>query len=230
MSKVTARTKIKGKQYEIHVDLDEALKVKEGSGDITAALDSPNIYYDIHKGTIASQSDLKDAFGSIDTYEIAKKIISTGEIQKTQEFRDQEREQRIKQVLTLLLKNAVDQHGRPFTEERLRSAVQEVHFNFDANKQPEQQMRELLHKLKEIIPIKIETKKVKLIIPARFTGQVYGILKGYKESEEWLSNGDLQTILNIPSGMLIDFYEKVNDATHGAVQSEEMGDQGSVAD
>ena len=86
-------------------------------------------------------------------------------------------------------------------------------------------MQDLLHKLKEIIPIKIETKKVKLTIPARFTGQVYGILKDYKESEEWLSNGDLQTILNIPSGMLIDFYEKLNDLTHGAVQSEEISQE-----
>ena len=222
MAKVTARIKVKGKQYEIHVDLDEALKVKEGTGDIVSALDSPNIYYDLHKGTIASQSDLQDAFGTTNIHEIAKKIITKGEVQKTQEFRDEEREKKIKQIIDLLLRNAVDQHGHPYTEERLKSAIEQAHYSFD-NRPAEQQLPNLIHKLKEVIPIKIETKKIKLTIPARFTGQIYGLLKDYKENEEWLSNGDLQAILNIPSGMLIDFYEKMNAITHGSVQSEEIG-------
>ena len=84
MPKVTARIKIKNKHYEIHVDLDEALKVKEGKGDIVSALDSPNVFYDIKKGTLASSSDLKDAFGTTEVYEIARTIIIKGEIQKTQ--------------------------------------------------------------------------------------------------------------------------------------------------
>ncbi len=221
MAKVAARIKINNKHYEIQVDLDEALKLREGKGDILAALDSPNIFYDLHKGTIASKADLQDAFQTTDIYQIAKKIITSGEVQKNQEFRDEEKEKKIKQVINLLLKNAVDQHDRPFTEERLKTAIQQIHFNFD-NRPAEQQMPLLLQKLKEIIPIKIETKKVRIIIPARFTGQVYSILKDYKESEEWLSNGNLQAILNIPSGMLIDFYEKLNAITHGAVQSEDL--------
>ena len=221
MAKVEARIKIKNKHYEIFVDLDEALKVREGKGDILKALDSPNIFHDLHKGTIASKADLLDAFQTIDIYQIARKIMVSGEVQKNQEFRDEEREKKIKQVLALILKNAVDQHGRPFTEERLRTAVQQVHFNFD-NRSPEQQMPLLLEKLKEIVPIKIETRKIKLTIPARFTGQIYGLLKDYKESEEWLSNGNLQAILNIPAGMLIDFYEKLNSISHGAIQSEDV--------
>jgi len=221
MPKVTARIKIKNKQYEIHVDLDEALKLKEGKGDIVSALDTPRIYYDIKKGTSVSNKDLQDAFGTTDVYQIAKIIITKGEIQKTQEYRDTERETKIKQVISLIIKNAVGQHGMPFTEERLKAAINQIHFNFDS-KPAEQQMLDLVNKLKEVIPIKIETKKIKLIIPARFTGQVYGLLKDYKESEEWLSNGDLQAILNIPPGILIDFYEKLNSITHGAAQSEEI--------
>lgn len=221
MPKVTARIKLKNKHYEIQVDLDEALKIKDGRGDIVYALDSKNIFYDIKKGTVASKSDLQDAFNTVDFYEAAKKIIVSGEIQKTQEFRDAEKEKKIKQVLNLIIRNAIDQHGRPFTEERLKTAIQQIHFNFD-NRPPEQQMQELVKKLKEIIPIKIETKKIRLTIPARFTGQVYGIIKDYKESEDWLANGDLQVITNIPPGFLIDFYEKLNSVTHGAIQSEEI--------
>lgn len=224
MVAVTARIKIKGKHYEMHVNLDEALKFKAGKGDILSALASNNIFYDVKKGNIASKSDLVEAFGTDNIYEIAKKIILAGEVQKTQEFRDSERESRIKQVIALILKNASDQNGRPYTEERIRRAVDEVHFSFD-NRPAEQQMPELVEKLKAAIPIRLETKRVKLTIPAQYTGQVYGLLKDYKESEEWLANGSLQSILNIPSGMQIDFYDKLNNITHGAVQSEELAEK-----
>ena len=83
-------------------------------------------------------------------------------------------------------------------------------------------MQEIIKKLKEIIPIKIETKKIKIIIPAQHTGKVYSILNEYKESEEWMSNGNLQAVLNIPAGLIIDFYDKLNSLTHGSVQSEEI--------
>jgi len=167
------------------------------------------------------QSDLQDAFGTTDLYEIAKKIITKGEVQKTQEFRDAEKEKKIKQVINLVLRNSVNQNGHPYTEDRIRRAVDEVHFHFD-NRPPEQQFLDLVHKLKTVIPISIETKRIKLTVPARFTGQVYGIIGEYKESEKWLDNGDLEVVVNMPSGMQIDFYEKLNSITHGAAQAEEM--------
>ncbi|MEK6855598.1 MAG: ribosome assembly factor SBDS [Nanoarchaeota archaeon] len=221
MAKVLARIKIKGKHFEIQVDLEEALKVKAGKGDIMSALDMPKIYTDLKKGQVASQADLIESFATTDVYQIAQKIIVSGEVQKNQDFRDAEREAKVKQVLQLIIRNAVDQRGMPYTEERLLRAIHEVHHNFD-NRSADQQMPELVEKLKTVIPIKIETKKIKLIIPAQYTGAVYGILKDYKESEDWLSNGSLQAIINIPAGMQIDFYEKLNHITHGAVQSEEV--------
>lgn len=221
MAQVTARMKVKGKHYEILVDLDDALKLKSGKGDIISALKSSAVYYDLNKGTKASNADLIEAFASTDLYEIATQIILKGEVQKTQDFRDTERENKIKQVINLILKNAVDQHGRPYTEDRLRRAIEESHYSFD-NRTPEQQMPLLVEKLKTIIPIKIETKRIRLTIPAQYTGTVYGLLKDYKESEDWQANGSLKVIMNVPAGMQIDFYEKLNNVTHGAVQSEDM--------
>jgi len=223
MPTVTARIKAKGKQYEISVDLDEALKLKSSDpkADITSSLQSNQIFYDINKGTIASNSDLQDAFNSTDIYKIATQIIQKGEVQKTQEFRSAEQEAKINQVIDLIVRNAVDQNGNPYTPDRIKRAISEVSFNFD-NRPPEIQMQDLVHKLKSVIPIKIETKRIKLIIPAQYTGQAYGLVQELKESEEWLSNGDLQVILNIPSGTQVEFYEKLNNITHGAIQSEEL--------
>ncbi len=218
---VEARKRIGSKVYEISVEFDEAMKVKNDEGDITGALNSNAIYYDVKKGTTASQSDLENDFGTSDLHEVAKKIIKTGEIQKPQEFRDSEREKRVKQVVDLILRNAVDQHGKPYTEDRIRRAIDEIHYSFDG-RPAEQQMKEVVEKLKPIIPISIQLKRVKLVIPAQYTGQVYGLLQTYKEKEEWLDNGDLQVIMAIPAGLQIDFYEKLNGVTHGAVMSEEL--------
>ena len=221
MQQVTARIKLKGKHYEILVDLDEALKLKAGKGSVQSAFVTPAVFSDMKKGLHASKSDLLDAFGTEDVYEIAKKIIISGEVQKTQEFRDAERESKIKQVIHLIIRNTVDQHGRPYTEDRLKKALEEAHAHIDS-RQAEQQLAEIVEKLKNVIPIRLETKKIKLVIPAQYTGQVYGLLKDFKESEDWLANGSLQAIINIPAGMQIDFYEKLNNITHGAVHSEDM--------
>jgi len=221
MVNVEARMKVKGKHYEILVDLDEALKIKNNEGNINFALQSQQIYYDLKKGTAASQHDLQEAFSTTNIYEIAKYIIEKGEVQKTQEYRDEEKEKKIRQVVNLIVRNATDQNDRPYTEERIKSAIHEIHYNFD-KRSAEKQMQEVIHKLKEIIPIKIETKRIKITIPAQFTGQAYGMLQENKESEEWLSNGSLAVILNIPAGLLMDFYDKINNITHGAAQSEEL--------
>jgi len=220
--KVVARIKVKGKHFEIQVDLEEALKVKAGKGDILSALDMPKIFTDLKKGHVASQADLTECFNSTEVFDIAKQIIIKGEVQKNQDFRDAERETKVNQVVQLLVRNSSDQHGRPYTEDRIRRALHEGHIAID-NKPAEQQIPHIIEKLTAIIPIKLETKKIKLTIPAQYSGQVYGLLKDYKESEEWLSNGSLEAVINIPAGMQLDFYDKLNHITHGAVQSVELG-------
>lgn len=222
--KVVARIKVKGKHFEIHVDLDEALKVQKGRGDIHSALDTPKIFTDLKKGNVASSSDLEECFGTTDAFEVAKQIVVKGEVQKTQEFRDTERENKIKQVISLLVRNCSDQHGRPYTEERIRRAISEAHITIDS-RAPEQQLSGIVEQLTRVIPIKVETKKIKLTIPAQFTGHVYGMIKDYKISEEWLSNGSLEAVISIPAGIQIDFYDKLNKATHGAIQSEELSEK-----
>ena len=59
MPKVVARIKIKGKHFETEVDLDEALKVRAGKGDITRALEFPRIFTDMQKGNVAKEAPIK---------------------------------------------------------------------------------------------------------------------------------------------------------------------------
>lgn len=219
----TARIKQKGKEFEIIVDLDEALKFKKGEvSDVQAEIDK--IFRDAKKGYVASNDELEDAFGTTDVNEIVKKIIKDGEVLVNQEYRDEQKERKFKQIVDFLSRNAIDpQTGNPHSSERIKSALEQAHVNVK-DTPVENQIKDIMEQINSIIPITIKTKKVKITIPAMHTGKVYGMVNQYKENENWLSDGSLEVVLNIPAGAIMDFYDKLNSATHGSAQTEEINE------
>jgi ribosome maturation protein SDO1 len=216
-----ARIKQTGKNFEIIVNLDGALKFKKGEVTCIEA-EGDRIFTDSKKGFVASDSDLQSAFGTTDTNEIVQKIVKNGEIQLTQEHRDAEHEKKFKQVVDFLVSNAIDpQTGNPHTAERIKSALKQAQINIK-NVPIENQISEIVSKISGIIPIKVETKKVKVNIPAIYTGKIYGTINQYKESEKWLDDGSLEVIVSVPAGLVMDFYDKLNNATHGSALTEEI--------
>lgn len=225
MANTTARIKQGGKNFEIIVDLDDALKFKKGEiSEIEPEGDK--IFTDSKKGFVASPADLKESFGTEDVNEIAGKIIKQGEVLLTQEYRDEEREKKIKQVVDFLASNAIDpQTGNPHTPERIKSSLEQAHVNIKNNVSAENQIQDIISEISKVIPIKIATKKVKITVPAIHTGKAYGIISQYKEEENWLPNGDLEAIVKVPSGLIMDFYDKLNSVAHGSVLTEEIKEE-----
>ncbi len=222
-----ARISQKGKHFEVLVDIDLALKFKKGEGNITANdfLEIDRVFRDHKKGEVASSAELEEAFGTTDVYEIAEKIVKQGEVLLTQEYRDEEREKKFKQIVDFLANNSVDpQTGNPHTPERLKTALKEAHVNIK-NVPIESQINEIVEKLSKVLPIKIETKKIKIRVPPIHTGKVYGVIAQYKESEKWLDDGTLEVVVNIPSGIVMDFYDRLNSVTHGSAITEEIKEE-----
>ena len=221
MTQTLARIKQAGKNFEIIVDLDEALKFKKGEASSIEA-EGDRIFTDSKKGFVASNTDLKEAFGTTDTNEVIKKIIKNGEILLTQEHRDEEKEKKFKQVIDFLSSNAVDpQTGNPPSIERIKNALEQSHANIK-DAPIESQINDILSEVSKVIPIKLETKKVKISVPAIHTGKVYGMINQYKEDEKWLDNGSLEVVVNVPAGIIIDFYDKLNSVTHGSAVTQEI--------
>ena len=48
------------------------------------------------------------------------------------------------------------------------------------------------------------------------------MINQYKKEEKWLDNGDLEVIVNVPAGLVMDFYDKLNSVTHGSALTEEI--------
>jgi len=222
MTQTTARIKKAGKSFEIIVDLEKAMKYKKGESKAVDFLELDKIFSDSKKGFAASSSDMKSSFGTEDVYEIAGRIAKEGEILLTQEFRDEEKEKREKQVIDFLSRNSIDSRtGNPHTPERIKSAIEQAHVDIK-NIPIDRQINEIIQKINTIIPIKISVKKIKITIPAIHTGKTYGIINPYKEKENWLSDGSLECTVNVPAGMVMDFYDKLNSVTHGSALTQEI--------
>ena len=222
MTQTTARIKQHGKHFEIIVDLDKALKFKKGESSNVDFLEIDRIFTDSKKGLKAPEKEVMEAFGTEDVNSVAGKIVKSGEILLTQEYREEAKDNKIKQVVDFLSRNAIDpKTGNPHTPQRITSSLEEAHINIK-NVPIENQIGEIIEKLSVVLPIKLETKKVKIIIPAIHTGKAYGILNTYKESENWMNNGDLEVVIRIPAGLVMDFYDKLNSVTHGSAMTEEI--------
>jgi len=223
MVQTTARIKKGGKHFEILVDLDEAMKFRTDlpGANLNAAVVTEVIFYDLKSGAQASKEDLEINFGTSDVMEVARKIIKSGEIERTVESLRAAQDKKYKQVVEFFRKNAVSPEGRPYTADRIMKALSEAHVNVK-NKPIESQVQDILDQLSKVLPVRMERKKVKLTIPAIHTGKAYGAVKEFMIKEDWKSNGDLEVIVEVPAGLIMEFYDKINSATHGSVLSEEI--------
>ena len=223
MTQTTARVKKGGKHYEILVDLELAMKVKRGDGsvNINEAVLTEYIFHNLKSGEHVSDSDLEREFGTTEVMVVAEKIIKSGEVVRTAESMKGEHEAKYKQVVDFLSKNAVSPEGRPYTPDRIMKALIEANVSVK-NKPVESQITEIIDDLSRILPISMEMKKVKLLIPAIHTGKAYGIIKEFMVQESWHENGDLEAVVSMPAALIFDFYDRLNGATQGAVMSEEI--------
>jgi ribosome maturation protein SDO1 len=228
MGNVIARIKVKGKNFEILVDVDKAIQLKKGmSINMQNVIAIDRIFSDSKKGIQVPEKELEDAFGTSDVYVIADKIVRQGEVQMPLDYKRKEQEDKVKQVIDFLSKYAVNPaNNLPHPASRIEQALKQAGVNIE-NRNIEEQIGKIVENLNKVMPIKIQTKKILIKIPAEHTGKVYGLLNNYKEKEDWMSDGSLQCIVNIPVGLQGEFYDKLNGITHGSALTREVKEQGN---
>jgi ribosome maturation protein SDO1 len=230
MPNVTAKIKKKGKDFEILVDLDKAIGFKRQRLEGTAAslrdiLAINEVFTDQKKGLKAASKDLKDAFGTEDVFKVSGVIINEGEIQLTQEYREKIREQKIKQIVDFLARNCQDPRTQaPYTPQRIEQAIKQAGAKID-DRSVEEQVQSVMKDIEKIIPIKIAIKRIEITVMPQYTGQIYNIIKTFKkEKEDWLNDGSLRCIIQLPAGMQLEFYDKLNSMTKGSAITKEIKD------
>ena len=220
---VTAKLSAQGLNFEILVDCEKAIELKQGKDlileDVVVTYD---IFKDIRKGEHASDNDLKRIFNTTNKSEIIKKIIKDGIIQLTKEYRDKLREEKKLKIINLIHRNSINPtNNLPHPPARIQAAMEEAKIKIDEFKKAEDQIKEIVDKIRPILPIKFEIRDLEIRIPAKYAGKSYSTLKQYGTllKDEWQNDGSLLTILEIPAGLQSELFDKLNSLTHGEVES-----------
>lgn len=216
-----ARLSIGGKKYEVLVDPELAWALKSGGRevDVREVLLGEHVYYDARKGLKASETELKEVFGTDDVYRIAERIIRRGEVQLTAEQRRELIEAKKRQIIEFLAKNCIDPRtGLPHPPKRIELALEEARIGIDPFKPVEAQIGDVLKALSPVLPLKMAKVIMAIRIPAQYVGKAYGqlIKMGKVVRSAYLSDGSWSLELEVLAGMQGSVVEAVSKITRGA--------------
>jgi ribosome maturation protein SDO1 len=222
---ITAHMDITGERYEIVVDPDLAYQYRIGQKkEINNVLTIEEVYKNFKKGEHHTTSALQKAFGTTDIYAIADRILKNGEIQLTTDQKRKMLEEKRKQIIAILMRECIDPRtGGPHTQLRLEQALDASRVHIDGMKDAAAQLEDVVKAMRPIIPMKFEKVRVASRVPPEYAQRVYGLLKGYGiQKEEWAKDGSLIVVIEMPAGMQGEFYDKINRATSGTVETRLM--------
>jgi len=219
---VIARFEHSGEKFEILVDPHLAMDLKHGKNvpfEDLLAIDT--VFKDARKGEEKSPESLKKVFGTQDVKEISKRIIREGEVQLTTQQRHEITEKKWREIVQFIARNAMNpQTNAPHPAQRIETALKEAKFSADINKSVNDQVSEALKILKRLLPISMEKIRIAVKIPSRFAGSALSVLHKYDiQKEEWLSDGSLAVVLELPAGAKQELFNELNHLTHGEIES-----------
>jgi ribosome maturation protein SDO1 len=231
---VTARFESHGERFEVLIDPDAALDMKRGEfeGDLEDIIAAEDVFENASRGDRPAENDLQDVFETTDPLEIIPEVVERGEIQITAEQRAEMQEQKRRQLINRIARNAVNPQmdNAPHPPERIERALEEAGFRVDPMKPVETQVDDALDDLRPIIPIRFEEVTVAVQIPAEYAGKTQAQVRGYGEleREEWQADGSWVGIITFPAGMQNDFYDLVNEYTSGEAESRIIKDKDEI--
>ena len=218
-----ARLKKAGENFEVVIDPDKIIDYKKNKiPDLREVLLYEKIFSDAKKGFAASEEHMESIFETVDPIKVAKIILDEGEIQFTQEYRDEKRREKRNKIIDIITRNALDPRtGLPHPRVRIENAFEEAKIRIDDMSDAEDQIKDIVSALKPILPIKIGVKEIQVKFPSKFAGKSYSVVEKYGKilQDNWLSDGSWLCTVEIPAGIQNEFFDEINKLTHGEVES-----------
>ncbi len=218
---VIARYEAGGEKFEILVKPKEAFELRSGKPiSISEVVVSEEIYKDVRKGLKASPSALKKVFGTTDFETVARQIILKGELPMTAEQRRELIENKKKQIIDFISRNAIDPKTHlPIPRTRIEIAMEQAKVQIDPNKDAEAQALQIVKELAKIIPIRLAKALIEVKVPPQYASKVKNALHSLGEVKKtnWLADGTLIAELEIPAGAQQEVIDKLNSLTKGEV-------------
>jgi len=220
---VPARLKTHGTTFEVLVDPDGALSLRRGDNvNVEDILAVEDVFENASRGDRSAEEDLIKAFETTDVATIAEKIIKKGEISLTADQRKQIIENKRRQVIEIIARNAINpQTKTPHPPARIEQAMKEAKVNIDPSKSADELVNIAMKAIRPLIPIRFEEVEVAVKIPADYAPKAYGEIAAFGKviREAWQNNGSWIGVVKIPAGMQTDFYSLVNHLTKGEAET-----------
>ncbi len=218
----TVRLTVDGEHFEIMVNPDPALSFKMGKNvEPSQVIAVDEVFSDSNKGLRVGGDKLKKFFNTENQMEAAIEVLKRGELNLTQEQRKRMTEEKRKAIIAIISKNYVDpKTSLPHPPMRIEQAMQDARVIVDPFKDPESQTKDVIDKLRSILPLKSERVKLMVKVSPQYSGQTIGALKTFGEilKEEWGGDGTLSAIVEIPAGSQPSLLDKLGSTTKGAAQ------------
>ena len=215
-----ARLTKDNEHFEVLVKPPKALDYRNGKiASITEVLAAETIFSDANKGTRVSEEQLRKAFGTTDPLKIADTILKKGTLQLTTDQRRKMIEDKRKQVVDFISREAVDpKTNLPHPPTRIENAMEQIRYPIDPYKSIDEQAREIIKLLRPILPLKVEQMNIGVHIPAQYAQRAYGSIKTYGaiKREEWRTDGSWYGVLEMPAGSYASFLNKLGEVTKGS--------------
>ncbi len=227
---VTARLESHGEQFEVLVDPDAALAIKRGEfdGDIEDVIAAEDVFEDAATGDRPAETALEEVFETTDPLVIIPEVIKRGEIQITAEQRREMQEQKYRQLINQIARNAVNPQmdDAPHPPERIESALEETDFRIDPMEPVESQIDDALDALRPVIPIRFDTITIAVQLPPEYAGSGQAQVRtfGELEREEWQPDGSWIGVLTFPAGLQNELYDLVNEISSGTAETQIVKD------
>mgnify|MGYP002762176209 FL=1 len=231
---VTARLESHGARFEVLIDPDAALEIKreEFDGELADVIAAEDVFEDASRGDRPAETDLEDVFETTEPLEIIPEVIKRGEIQITAEQRREMQEQKRKQLINTIARNAVNPQmdDAPHPPERIERALEEAGFRIDPMEPVSEQVDEALEDLRPVIPIRFDEVTMAVQLPADYAGSGQAEVRQYGEleREEWQSDGSWVGVVTFPAGLQNDFYDMVNELTSGTAETQVIKDENDI--
>ncbi|MFX1459673.1 MAG: ribosome assembly factor SBDS [Promethearchaeota archaeon] len=189
---------------------------------IDLIFESFTVFEDLRRGKKATDGDMEVIFNTTDGRTIACHVLLEGDIQWTKTQREEEKEKKLKKIIAIITKNAINpQNKKPHPYQRIEKAIEEAKVKIDLMKNAEEQVDDVVKSIRAIIPIRMEQVEMAIKIPSAFTAKGYNIVAqlAHIKKEEWQSDGSWVSVVNLPAGLQMELIDKLNKLTHGRVQT-----------
>ncbi|MHA1686469.1 MAG: ribosome assembly factor SBDS [Candidatus Heimdallarchaeaceae archaeon] len=221
--KAIVRLQTHGRRFELLVDPQKAWLYLQGEDiDPDDIFESYTVYENISRGQKSTNDDLIAVFGEdMADREIALKILKEGVLQLTTEQRNEILKEKREEIVDFIHVHCINpRENTPIPKDRIEKAILDLGVNISYRDPVKEQALRIIDQLKPIMPIRLETVKLAIKIPPSYTGPLYGYLHsaGNLLQEEWLSDGSLAVLVQLPAGLQADFLEQVTTRTKGKAQ------------